>query len=77
MMKQHAHRYRGLLDMGKTGLIVLATGSGTSAALSGCSSNAHEPVGTSRTVEKRTVETPEGKTTITETREKDTRIVPR
>lgn len=40
----------------------------------GCES---EPVGHSKTVEKKTIDTPTEKTTVTETREKDTRINPR
>jgi hypothetical protein len=41
--------------------------------LAGCS----EPVGYKKTTTKQTVDTPEGKTTVTETREKNTRIDPR
>jgi hypothetical protein len=39
----------------------------------GCS----EPVGRSKTTSKQTVDTPTGKTTVTETREKSTTIDPR
>lgn len=52
-----------------TGLLFIAFFSMTA----GCASD--EPVGSTRTVEKRTVETPTEKTTITEVREKDTEIV--
>ncbi len=43
-------------------------------ALGGC---ADDPVGHSKTVTKTTEETPSGKTTTTETHEKDTRIIDR
>jgi hypothetical protein len=39
----------------------------------GCES---EPVGHSKTVQKKTIDTPTEKTTVTETKEKDTRIDP-
>ncbi|MBL9148701.1 MAG: hypothetical protein JNM94_08410 [Phycisphaerae bacterium] len=39
------------------------------------SSNRDEPIGKTTTVEKRTVETPDGTATVTETTEKETKIV--
>jgi hypothetical protein len=43
--------------------------------LGGCASD--EPVGHSSTTEKRTIDTPTERTTVTETHDKDTRYVPR
>ncbi len=57
-------------------MLTLAVVTAGGVALAGCeSSNRDEPVGRSTTVEQKTVETPEGTTTVTEKREKETKIV--
>lgn len=48
---------------------------GASALVLGCA--ASEPVGYSKTTTKTTTDTPSEKTTVTETREKETTITPR
>lgn len=48
---------------------------GAAAMLGGCASN--EPVGYQKTTTKTTTDTPAEKTTVTETREKNTTITPR
>jgi hypothetical protein len=51
---------------------------GGSALLGGCASTrSSEPVGHTTTTEKRVIDTPTEKTTVTETHDKDTRYVPR
>jgi hypothetical protein len=60
-----------------TGLTLVAAsvlGLSMPGVLGGC---ADEPVGHSKTVSKTTIDTPSGKTTTTETHEKDTRIIER
>ena len=61
-----------------TRLIALAVvGSGCLMAfgIAGCAAN--EPVGHSKTTTKKVIDTPTEKTTVTETREKDTKFTPR
>ncbi len=64
---------RGLAPMASA---VIAAG-GLMPVLACAGGCADEPVGHSKTVEKRTVETPTEKTTTTETHEKDTTYTPR
>jgi hypothetical protein len=61
--------------MKTTALLTLAVAlTGTTAVLGGC---ANDEPGRSTTVRKETVNTPEGKTTYTEKREKETTITPK
>lgn len=57
------------------GLASAAVFAVSAVTVTGCATD--EPVGHSKTVKKTTQETPSGSTTVTETREKDTRIIDR
>lgn len=61
--------------LGHRYLLAAAIGLGVGAGLAAVGGCASDPVGHTKTTEKRVIDTPTEKTTVTETHEKDTKII--